>query len=207
MVAPPSWCCLGRRRSSRRACSSGMPVGGVVGRETVSGGSGNVYPTGRGGTGGSVLSARGFPQFPQNVSPSSNREPQLHAVIWFTYPPVVTGTPSSRRGKWMVDLLSGGRSNSGRSSGMHSAPCRSSWSRLSLNSDSRRTKLGILRTCGSSGGQLRTLSFRNGVDVRITKSCASRRTSIPRLSAHLSGRGLHDSHNPPLVTSLAQKRC
>src|SRR5580692_9593154 len=53
-----------------------------------------------GASGGGALSARGFPQIPQNASPSSNREPQPHAIIWVTYSSVVTDTPSRDRREW-----------------------------------------------------------------------------------------------------------
>ena len=46
------------------------------------------------------------------------------------------------------------------------------------------------------------LSPRSGINIRETRSRISCRTSFPLFSAHLSGRRLHGSHNPPLVTSL-----
>jgi len=48
-------------------------------------------------SGTAAVAIRGFPQLPQYPAPSSNGVPQLHAIIWFTYPSVVTVTPPSRR--------------------------------------------------------------------------------------------------------------
>jgi hypothetical protein len=49
-------------------------------------------------SGVAAVTIRGFPQLPQYPAPSSNGVPQLQAIIWFTYPSVVTLTPASRRG-------------------------------------------------------------------------------------------------------------
>ncbi len=105
---PPSWRCPNSCGPSARACPSGMTVCGATGCGTVSGGPGIRPSTGHGRTGGGAVRVRGVPQFPQKVSPSSTREPQLQA-IWFTCSSVFLrrcGTPPSQRGNWMACCLS-----------------------------------------------------------------------------------------------------
>jgi len=53
------------------------------------------------------MSGRGFPQFPQNASPSSSREPQLQAIIWFTCP-LPSGSLNGGGAISVIELRRGG---------------------------------------------------------------------------------------------------